>query len=94
VEVRAKYAGYIDRQTEEIERTRRHESLNLPADLDYERVAGLSNEVKQRLSESRPDTLGQASRLPGITPAAVSVLLIHLKKSDRTRNDTPRSRTA
>ena len=94
VEVRAKYAGYIDRQTEEIERTRRHESLNLPADLDYDRVAGLSNEVKQRLSEARPDTLGQASRLPGITPAAVSVLLIHLKKSDRTRFDAPQSRTA
>lgn len=94
VEVRAKYAGYIDRQTEEIERTRRHESLNLPADLDYDQVTGLSNEVKQRLSESRPDTLGQASRLPGVTPAAVSVLLIHLKKSERIRLDIPQSRTA
>lgn len=94
VEVRAKYAGYIDRQTEEIERTRRHESLNLPADLNYDQVTGLSNEVKQRLSESRPDTLGQASRLPGVTPAAVSVLLIHLKKSERVRPEVPQSRTA
>lgn len=87
VEVRAKYAGYIDRQHEEIERTRRHESLSLPADLDYDRVTGLSNEVRQKLREARPDTLGQASRLPGITPAAVSVLLIHLKKTDRGRVD-------
>ena len=89
VEVRAKYAGYIDRQHDEIERTRRHESLSLPADLDYDRVTGLSNEVRQKLREARPDTLGQASRLPGVTPAAVSVLLIHLKKTDRVRADGP-----
>jgi tRNA uridine 5-carboxymethylaminomethyl modification enzyme len=80
VEVRAKYSGYIERQTQDIERTRRHESLRLPADLDYARLAGLSNEVKQKLAEARPGTLGQASRVPGITPAAVSILLVHLKK--------------
>ena len=80
VEVRAKYSGYIERQKEEIDRQRRSEELPLPADLDYGSVAGLSNEVRQRLTAARPDTLGQASRLPGITPAAVSVLLVHLKR--------------
>ncbi|MFZ9708159.1 MAG: tRNA uridine-5-carboxymethylaminomethyl(34) synthesis enzyme MnmG [Steroidobacteraceae bacterium] len=80
VEVRAKYAGYIERQREEIARQRKHETLPLPHDLDYGSVAGLSTEVRQRLAASRPDTLGQASRLPGITPAAVSVLLVHLKR--------------
>ncbi len=80
LEVRAKYAGYIERQEQEIERQRRSEALSLPADLDYGRVAGLSTEVRQRLAAARPDTLGQASRLPGVTPAAVSVLLVHLKR--------------
>jgi tRNA uridine 5-carboxymethylaminomethyl modification enzyme len=83
VDVQAKYAGYIDRQREEIERQRRHEEAALPADLDYATVAGLSNEARQRLAEARPRTLGQAARLPGITPAAVSILLIHLKKRGR-----------
>ena len=83
VDVQAKYAGYIERQREEIERQRRHEDTALPPDLDYARVAGLSNEARQRLAEARPQTLGQAARLPGITPAAVSILLIHLKKRDR-----------
>jgi len=80
VEVRAKYSGYIERQQDEINRQRKHEELPLPQDLDYGNVAGLSNEVRQRLTAARPDTLGQASRLPGITPAAVSVLLVHLKR--------------
>ena len=80
LEVRAKYSGYIERQQDEVERQRRHEELALPQDLDYGKVAGLSNEVRQRLATARPDTLGQASRLPGITPAAVSVLLVHLKR--------------
>ena len=83
VEVRAKYAGYIERQRQEIERQRRSEELRLPADLDYAAVAGLSNEARQRLAEARPATLGQASRLPGMTPAAASILLIHLKKRAR-----------
>jgi tRNA uridine 5-carboxymethylaminomethyl modification enzyme len=83
VDVGAKYAGYIERQHEEIERQRRSEQTRLPDDLDYALVAGLSNEARQRLAEARPGTLGQASRLPGITPAAVSILLIHLKKRAR-----------
>ena len=80
IEVRAKYSGYIERQQDEIDRQRKHEELPLPADLDYANVAGLSNEVRQKLAAAKPGTLGQASRLPGITPAAVSVLLIHLKR--------------
>ena len=80
VEVRAKYSGYIERQQDEIERQRKNEETPLPGDLDYTTVAGLSNEVRQRLAAARPDTLGQASRLPGVTPAAVSVLLVHLKR--------------
>jgi tRNA uridine 5-carboxymethylaminomethyl modification enzyme len=80
VEVRAKYAGYIERQEDEIERHRRNEETRLPEDLDYAQVAGLSHEVRQKLSESRPATIGLASRLPGVTPAAVSILIVHLKK--------------
>lgn len=80
VDVQAKYTGYIDRQHEEIERQRRNEETGLPADLDYALVRGLSNEVRQRLLEHRPATLGQAGRIPGVTPAAVSLLLIHLKR--------------
>jgi tRNA uridine 5-carboxymethylaminomethyl modification enzyme len=80
VDVQAKYTGYIDRQHEEIERQRRNEETSLPADLDYVEVRGLSNEVRQRLLEHRPATLGQAARIPGVTPAAVSLLLIHLKR--------------
>tara|TARA_R110000823_G_scaffold305771_1_gene427964 strand:+ start:12516 stop:14429 length:1914 start_codon:yes stop_codon:yes gene_type:complete len=80
VEIQAKYAGYIDRQQEDIDRLRRHENTPLPADMDFHAVNGLSNEVKQKLTESRPDTLARAGRIPGITPAAISLLLIHLKK--------------
>jgi tRNA uridine 5-carboxymethylaminomethyl modification enzyme len=80
VEVRARYAGYIERQQDEIERARSHEETALPADLDYGALAGLSHEVRQKLTECRPLTLGQAGRIPGVTPAAVSILLVHLKK--------------
>jgi len=80
IEVRAKYAGYIDRQQREIAKHAKQEKLRLPADLDYEQVDGLSHEARQRLQSSRPATLGQASRLEGMTPSAVSLLLIHLKK--------------
>jgi tRNA uridine 5-carboxymethylaminomethyl modification enzyme len=80
VEVRARYAGYIERQEEDIERARSHEELALPADLDYASLAGLSHEVRQKLAATRPATLGQAGRIPGVTPAAVSILLVHLKK--------------
>jgi tRNA uridine 5-carboxymethylaminomethyl modification enzyme len=79
--VRARYAGYIERQHAEIERTRAHESAPLPGDIDYGRVQGLSNEARQRLAEVRPLTLGQASRVPGVTPAAISLLLIHMKRA-------------
>jgi len=80
VEVRARYSGYIERQQDDIDRQRKHETLALPQDLDYGGIAGLSTEARQRLAAAKPDTLGQASRLPGITPAAVSVLLVHLKR--------------
>ena len=80
VEVQAKYAGYIDRQEREIAKHAKQESLRLPEDIDYESVSGLSNEARQKLAAARPATLGQASRLEGMTPSAVSLLLIHLKK--------------
>ena len=80
VEARAKYAGYIERQREEIDRQRRNEETKLPEDLDYGQVAGLSHEVRSRLAEYRPATVGQAGRVPGVTPAAVTLLLVHLKK--------------
>jgi tRNA uridine 5-carboxymethylaminomethyl modification enzyme len=82
VEVQAKYSGYLKRQSQEIDRQLRHEELRLPCDLDYEAVGGLSNEARQRLRDVRPETLGQAARIPGLTPAAVSLLLVHLKKRD------------
>ena len=82
VDVQAKYRGYIERQHAEIERQRRNEDSRLPDDLDYGAVRGLSNEVRQRLAEHRPATLGQAARIPGITPAAISLLLIHLKRHE------------
>jgi tRNA uridine 5-carboxymethylaminomethyl modification enzyme len=83
VDVQAKYSGYLKRQNEEIERQVRHEELRLPSDLDYGQVGGLSNEARQRLADVRPETLGQAARIPGLTPAAVSLLLVHLRKRDR-----------
>lgn len=80
LEISVKYAGYIERQKDEIERLRRHENTALPVDFDYSVIEGLSNEIKQKLSDTRPQTLAQASRIPGVTPAAVSLLLITLKK--------------
>ena len=80
VDVQAKYTGYLDRQTKEIERQSRNEDTELPAALNYIEVRGLSHEVRQRLAEARPQTLGQAGRIPGVTPAAMSLLLVHLKK--------------
>jgi len=80
VEARAKYAGYIERQREEIDRQRRNEETKLPDDIDYDQVTGLSHEVRSRLAEYRPATIGQAGRVPGVTPAAVTLLLVHLKK--------------
>ncbi len=80
VEVQARYAGYIERQRAEIARTRRHDDTPLPEDLDYAAVPGLSAEVREKLSRVRPATVGQAARIPGVTPAAVSLLLVHLKR--------------
>ncbi len=80
MEILAKYAGYIDRQNDEIAKLRAAETTRLPDDFDYGQVKGLSNEVKQKLGEIRPETLGQAGRIPGVTPAAISLLMIYLKK--------------
>ena len=80
IEVATKYAGYIDKQVEEVERAAHFEGLNLPSELDYAQVPALSHEVRQKLSRHRPQTLGQASRIAGVTPAAISLLLVHLKK--------------
>ena len=86
LDVQAKYAGYIDRQQREIERHARHTSLKLPEDIDYGEVAGLSNEARQRLVRVRPTTLGQASRLEGVTPSTLSLLLVHLKQRQLKRS--------
>ena len=80
VEIQVKYAGYIDRQAREVERHDYYENLKLPTEFDYMDVRGLSVEVRQKLSKHRPETLGQASRISGVTPAAISLLLVHLKK--------------
>ncbi|UBR45583.1 tRNA uridine-5-carboxymethylaminomethyl(34) synthesis enzyme MnmG [Aeromonas veronii] len=80
VEIQIKYAGYIERQHDEVEKQLRNENTLLPLDLDYRDVNGLSNEVKAKLNDAKPQTIGQASRISGITPAAISILLVHLKK--------------
>jgi tRNA uridine 5-carboxymethylaminomethyl modification enzyme len=80
IEIASKYAGYINRQKDEVERAAQYEHLKLPAELDYMQVQALSIEVRQKLNRHRPETLGQASRISGMTPAAISLLLIHLKK--------------
>jgi tRNA uridine 5-carboxymethylaminomethyl modification enzyme len=80
LEIQVKYDGYIERQREEVARRREFEGLALPADLDYRCVKGLSVEVQQKLNCHRPETIGQASRISGITPAAISLLLVHLKR--------------
>ena len=80
VEIQVKYAGYIDRQAKEVERHEHYENLRLPEALDYMAVHALSIEVRQKLAKHRPETLGQASRISGVTPAAISLLLVHLKK--------------
>jgi tRNA uridine 5-carboxymethylaminomethyl modification enzyme len=89
VEVQAKYAGYIERQQQEIERQSRHEQQALPVALDYSQVRGLSAEVREKFSRVRPETLGQAARIPGVTPAAISLLLVHLKKQGARPSSSP-----
>ena len=83
VEIQAKYHGYIERQNQEIERNEQNEALNLPDNLDYREVRGLSIEVQQKLNQYKPETVGQAARISGITPAAISLLLVHLKRGFR-----------
>ena len=83
IEIQAKYAGYLERQQAEIARLKRHQQQALPVDFDYNTVRGLSNEVFEKLQAVRPQNIGQAARIPGVTPAAISLLLIHLKKRDR-----------
>ena len=85
VVIQTKYAGYINRQKNEIDRLQKHEETALPDDIDYKLVRGLSNEVREKLAQARPGSLGQAARISGITPAAVSLLLVHLKRGDQAR---------
>ncbi|MDD4880812.1 MAG: tRNA uridine-5-carboxymethylaminomethyl(34) synthesis enzyme MnmG [Gallionellaceae bacterium] len=85
LEIQAKYSGYVDRQVEEIARQRQFEDRLLPADLDYSKLLSLSIEVRQKLAQARPATLGQAARVSGITPAAISVLMVYLKRAEKTR---------
>jgi tRNA uridine 5-carboxymethylaminomethyl modification enzyme len=89
VEVQVRYAGYLDRQAGEIEKRRRNESRTIPDGFDYGRVRGLSAEAREKLTAARPETIGQASRIPGVTPAAVSLLLVHLKKTGAEDLATP-----
>jgi tRNA uridine 5-carboxymethylaminomethyl modification enzyme len=81
-----KYSGYLQRQAQEIERARRNENRQIPAGIDYAAIRGLSAEVLEKLAQARPETVGQASRIPGVTPAAVSLLLVHLKKQELKAN--------
>ena len=85
VEIGVKYAGYLDRQRGEIERQRRHEDTAIPAGFDFAVVRGLSAEVAGKLERVRPQTIGQAQRIPGMTPAAISLLLVHLARQRRER---------
>ncbi|NOQ64616.1 MAG: tRNA uridine-5-carboxymethylaminomethyl(34) synthesis enzyme MnmG, partial [Methyloprofundus sp.] len=82
VEIQAKYAGYIERQKQDIEKAKRYDHFAIPADLDFNLVKGLSNEVREKFIRQRPETLGLASRIPGVTPAAISLLLIYMKKNN------------
>jgi tRNA uridine 5-carboxymethylaminomethyl modification enzyme len=94
VEIQAKYQGYIERQREEIARYEHYENLKLPQDIDYASLRALSVEVRQKLAQFRPETLGQASRISGVTPAAVSVLLVYLKRRGNTARGTARAEAA
>ena len=94
VEIAAKYAGYIERQRSEVERQLSQERLALPADLDYAAVRGLSKEVQQKLNQHRPETVGQASRIQGVTPAAISLLLVHLKRRSLAAGTVPQEKRA
>src|SRR5262249_30438616 len=94
VEIQAKYEGYIERQKAEVTRREAQESARLPETLDYASVRGLSNEVRQKLAQQRPETIGQAARISGVTPAAISLLLVHLKRAAKRPQGTEQKRTA
>ncbi|MEX0960936.1 MAG: tRNA uridine-5-carboxymethylaminomethyl(34) synthesis enzyme MnmG [Burkholderiales bacterium] len=94
VEIQIKYSGYIDRQRDEVARLSEFESLRLPSDLDYAVVRGLSFEARQKLQQQRPETLGQASRISGVTPAAISLLLVHMKRAQPSAPDSGQARAA
>jgi tRNA uridine 5-carboxymethylaminomethyl modification enzyme len=83
VEIQIKYAGYIARQDDEVSRHEAHETTRIPLELDYAAVRGLSIEVRQKLQVQRPETVGQAARISGVTPAAISLLLVHIKRMNR-----------
>ena len=93
VQIQVKYAGYISRQQDDIEKLRRHEDTELPPEMDYDSIEGMSKEIRQKLGENRPETLAAASRIPGVTPAAVSLLLIHLKKRAMATNSQLNTKT-
>jgi len=86
VEIQAKYEGYVNRQADEIARQQKQENVNIPDDFDYHVVNSLSNEVREKLNRIKPQTVGQAARIAGVTPAAISLLLIYLKKHSHERN--------
>ena len=88
VEIQIKYAGYIQRQEEQVGRLKKLEGMRLPGEVNYENIAGLSTEVKEKLSRIRPLSIGQASRISGVTPAALSILMIYLKKLDHTKKNS------
>jgi len=91
IEIQTKYAGYIDRQLDEIAKKKRHEDTLIPVDFNFQQISGLSNEVVAKLSDARPETIGKASRISGITPAAISLLLVYLKKHGLLRKDGRKS---
>ena len=88
LEIQIKYQGYIDRQEQDIQKLKRQEDTPLPADFDYQQMQGLSNELKQKLSMVKPENIARAARIPGMTPAAISLLLIYLKKYQAIRKKT------
>ncbi len=85
IEIETRYAGYLNRQRDEIARQQRNEATGIPASFDYAQVRGLSAEVQQKLERVRPQTVGQAQRIPGMTPAAMSLLLVHIERQRRER---------
>jgi tRNA uridine 5-carboxymethylaminomethyl modification enzyme len=94
VEIATKYAGYIARQQDEVARHEAHESTRIPGGLDYAEVTGLSVEVRQKLAAVRPETVGQAARISGVTPAAISLLLVHLKRRSKSGGQGPADQLA